>query len=84
MHNNNLSPSFYFTDTMKILVEVNHFIISAVLSPDTADLQFPSFSMVLILGFHVFLMVDARLRALRGARDCDKISWKACVSICGC
>lgn len=69
MHNSNLSPSLSFTDTMKILTEVNYFIISAVLSPDTGDLQFPSFSMVLVLGFRVFLIVGARLM-LRGARDC--------------
>lgn len=42
MHDNNLGPSFFFTDTMKILIEVNHFVISAVLSPDTGDLQFPT------------------------------------------
>lgn len=70
MHNSNLSPSLSFTDRTKILVEVNHFIISAVLSPDTGDLQFPSFSMAFVLCFHVFLMVRARLRVLRGARDC--------------
>lgn len=69
MHNSNLSPSLSFTDTMKILTEVNYFIISAVLSADTGDLQFPSFSMVLVLGFRVFLIVGARLM-LRGARDC--------------
>lgn len=69
VHNSNLSPSLSFTDTMKILTEVNDFIISAVLSPDTGDLQFPSFSMVLVLGFRVFLIVGARLM-LRGARDC--------------
>lgn len=68
VHNSNLSPSLSFTDTMKILTEVNYFIISAVLSPDTGDLQFPSFSMVLVLGFRVFLIVGARLM-LRGARD---------------
>lgn len=69
VHNSNLSPSLSFTDTMKILTEVNYFIISAVLSPDTGDLQFPGFSMVLVLGFRVFLIVGARLM-LRGARDC--------------
>lgn len=85
MHNSNLSPSLSFTDTMKILIEVNHFIISTVLSPVTGDLQFPGFSMVLVLAFCVFLMVGARLM-LRGARDCDKMctSWKARVLICGC
>lgn len=70
MYNSNLSPLLSFTDTMKILIEVNHFIISAVLSPDTGESKFPSFSMVLVLGFHVLLVVGARLRVLRGARDC--------------
>lgn len=69
VHNSNLSPSLSFTDTMKILTEVNYFVISAVLSPDTGDLRFPSLSMVLVLGFRVFLIVGARLM-LRGARDC--------------
>lgn len=70
IHNSNLSPSLSFTDTTKSLIEVNHFIISAVLSPDTGELQFPSFGMAFVLGFHVCLMVGARLRVLRGARDC--------------
>lgn len=85
MHSSNLSPSLSFTDTMKILIELNHFIVSAVLSPDSGDLQFPGFSMALVLGFHVFLMVGARLM-LRAARLCDKLraSWKACVLVCGC
>lgn len=70
MHISNLSPSLSFTDTTKSLTEVNQFIINAVLSPDTGDLQFPSFGLGFVLGFHVFLMVGARLRVLRGARDC--------------
>lgn len=67
MHNSNLSLSLYFTNT-KILIEVNHFIISSLLSPDTGELQSPSFSMVLVLGFYVFLVVCAGLKVLRGSQ----------------